>query len=155
MVSLGITAASSLLVAAAFLVQPVPAPVELGFLALLAAPGLCGLAIGAAAMASNRYHGKRDLPASCSSNPFFDACQSDATNGGEGIVQINKDNSLVADGLSPSCIAQINEYNSLPDIERLNAEYGTVTVLNGTVMRLSDLSESVMSYLNSLKETDE
>ena len=36
--------------AAAFLVQPVPAPVELDFLALLAAPGLCGLAIGAAAM---------------------------------------------------------------------------------------------------------
>ena len=95
---------------------------------------ICLEAAGLGFTVSATNHGKRDLPASCYSNPFFDACISDAINGGEVIVQINKDNSLVAVGCSPSSIAQINEYNSLPDIERLNAEYGTVNVLNGTAM---------------------
>lgn len=112
---------------------------------------LVSIYLGAAGLGltlSTTNHGKQDLPISCYSNSFLDACISEATDGGEEIAHINNDNSLVAAGCSPSFVAQINQYNSPPDIGCLKAEYGTMNVLNGTAMACCIVRQMLNAYLH-------
>jgi hypothetical protein len=57
---------------------------------------------------------------------------------------------VVIGGLSPACIDQVNEYNSSPDITRLNNKYGTATVLNETSLQLSGMSENILEKIASM-----
>lgn len=59
----------------------------------------------------------------------------------------------MVNGVPASCIAQIDSYNTHPNIVQLNSMHGTTTVVNDTAILLTDLSESHLAYFRTLVKT--
>jgi hypothetical protein len=101
------------------------------------------LVAGAAIEVSHQHH-KRDLPiCPCPTHLRFSACPGDeATRDTNITIHINNKQSIIVDGLSPACIAQVQEYNAQPDPKGLDGEGdGTMTVLNDTTIQIDGLPE--------------
>jgi hypothetical protein len=131
------------------LIQPCTAP------PLAIVLGVCGIIgvttpILVAVATAKAKPGKRDLADHCPIDPRFSACIGAALKGANVTAHINEDYSIIADGLPSDCIVQIEQYNSSPDIESLNAEHETLTVLNGTAIGLSGIPKSLHSYIDSI-----
>ena len=144
MVSVTLTAiAAGALITIITLIQPASAApvVIIGIGCAFIPASFVALTVGAAIEVSHHHH-KRDLP-TCPTHLRFSACPGDeATRDTNITIHINNKQSIIVDGLSPACIAQVQEYNAQPDPKGLDGEGdGTMTVLDETTIQIDGLPE--------------
>jgi hypothetical protein len=146
------TTAVGALIAITTLIQTVPAPPVLLVPAAIA--GVVCLAGGSAAISitGQHYYDKhhhrirRSLPAVCKvTDPRFSACVGGAMKEANITVDIKEDYRILVDGLPASCITQFQEYNDHLDTKSLDAQDGTITILNNTTVQIEGVPEIVVN----------
>jgi len=154
MVSITFTAIAVGALITTTLIQPIPAaPAVIIGIGCAFIPASFALLVAGAAVEVSHQHHKRDLPiCPCPTHLRFSACPGDkATKDTNITIHINNKQSIIVDGLSPACIAQVQEYNAQPDPKGLDGEGdGTMTVLKDTTVQIDGLPEEfVNKYLKA------
>lgn len=63
---------------------------------------------------------------------------------------IYRDYTIVVNGLPPSCMAEIEEYNAQPDIAALNAVHGQAIIINTTAIYISNIPKDFDDFVERL-----
>ena len=141
------------------MLQPCPAPVITTLAIAGAGAAIFGGGVGVGAWAAGHGIGLEkppvvvapagnEMPQRRPALPNFEQCTADGLATAQSLAFPANGSIIVAD-LPQSCMGWFDHYNLHPQIGELNDAHGTITVINGSAVELSDLPPYVMSFVES------